>query len=189
MVDSPYGYIGMNHDFTGTVTVSGAGSIWRNTYSVYVGNNGAGALTIADGGTVNADFGLQVAEDSGSTGTLNIGAAATDPAAAAGILDADTLAFGAGAGTLVFNHTDSDYDFATAISGPGTITISPATRSSAPTAPASPAHYVPAAPSASTARSAAASPSMAARSADRARSTAPSASPTARSPPATAPAR
>ncbi len=121
VVDSSYGYIGMNDDSTGTVTVSGAGSIWRNTYSVYVGNNGAGALTIADGGTVNADSGLQVAVNSGSTGTLNIGAAATDPAAAAGILDADTLAFGAGAGTLVFNHTDSDYDFATAISGAGTI--------------------------------------------------------------------
>ncbi len=57
----------------------------------------------------------------GSTGTLNIGAAATDAAAAAGILDADTLTFGAGDGTLVFNHIDTDYDFSTAISGNGAI--------------------------------------------------------------------
>ena len=39
------------------------------------------------------------------TGTLNIGAATGDPAAAAGTLNADTVEFSAGAATLTFNHT------------------------------------------------------------------------------------
>ncbi len=120
-VSNTDGYVGHDSGSTGTVAVSGAGSSWTNSSDLSIGDSGDGVLTIADGGTVDVDRELYVAQYSGSTGTLNIGAAATDPAAAAGILDADTLTFGAGTGTLVFNHTDTDYQFNTAISGNGTI--------------------------------------------------------------------
>ena len=57
------------------------------------------------------------------TGTLNIGAAAGSPAAAPGTLTANTVAFGAGTGLLVFNHTSPYYVFTPAITGCGTIEV------------------------------------------------------------------
>ena len=59
----------------------------------------------------------------GSTGTLNIGAGAGNPAAAPGTLNAPSVAFGAGTGTINFNHTSADYVFAPAISGGGTVNV------------------------------------------------------------------
>ena len=118
------GSIGSGAASTGAVTVAGAGSSWANTNQFYVGESGAGALTVADGGTVSAGGGsgtLTLAANAGSTGTLNIGAATSDTAAAAGTLDAANLAFGNGTGTLVFNHTSSNYQFAAGISGNGAI--------------------------------------------------------------------
>jgi outer membrane autotransporter protein len=52
---------------------------------------------------------------------LNIGAGAGETAAAAGTMTAGSLTFGDGDGSLVFNHTDGAYAFATNISGKGTI--------------------------------------------------------------------
>ncbi|ADZ68957.1 Serine protease, subtilase family [Polymorphum gilvum SL003B-26A1] len=121
MVSNVRGYVGYGPGSTGAVAVTGAGSSWANSSDLYVGYSGDGALTISDGGTVHVDGMMTIARDTGSTGTLNIGAAAGGTAAGAGILDAASLAFGAGAGTLVFNHTDTDYVFGTAISGGGTI--------------------------------------------------------------------
>ncbi len=73
---------------------------------------GTGTLTTVDDGTVSVKSRHFTSPGTaGSTGTLNIGAAATDAAAAAGILDADTLTFVAGAGMLVFNHTDTRLRF------------------------------------------------------------------------------
>src|SRR5690606_19582015 len=46
---------------------------------------------------------------------LNIGASAFGGPAAAGAFDVATLDFGGGSGTLVFNHTDDAYQFATAL--------------------------------------------------------------------------
>ena len=65
---------------------------------------------------------MWIATSAGATGTLNIGAGAssrrrTDQAAS------PALAFGAGAGTLNFNHTSADYVFAPAISGSGTVNV------------------------------------------------------------------
>ena len=45
------------------------------------------------------------------------------PAAAPGTLTAPSVAFGAGTGTINFNHTSADYVFAPAISGPGTVNV------------------------------------------------------------------
>lgn len=80
-----------------------------------VGNGGYGTLTIADGGTVTTPT-VTIADQSGSNGTLNIGAAAGQTAVAAGTLNTTSVSFGNGIGTLVFNHTNADYDFTAAIS-------------------------------------------------------------------------
>ena len=106
----------------GTVTVTGAGSLWSDIAGIRIGNLGTGALTIADSGNVIAPI-VTIAANAGSTGTLNIGAGAGDPAAAPGTLTAPSVAFGAGTGTINFNHTSADYVFAPAISGGGTVNV------------------------------------------------------------------
>jgi len=99
------------------VTVSGPGSQWNNAGDLTVGFNGIGTLTIASAGVVSADSVLIA--NAGSIGTLNIGAAAGQAAAAPGILDTPTVTFGLGTADLVFNHTDTSghYDFAPVITG------------------------------------------------------------------------
>jgi fibronectin-binding autotransporter adhesin len=106
---------------TGSAVVSGAGSSLTAT-TFTVGNSGSGTLTVADRGRAGAGRGrrIEVARNAGSTGTINIGAAAGQTAVAAGALDGD-IHFGAGTGRLVFNHTDSGYSFSNMISGAGAI--------------------------------------------------------------------
>ena len=87
-----------------------------------IGNLGTGTLTIAEGGVVTGPT-VMIATNAGATGTLNIGAGAGDPAAAPGTLTASSVAFGAGTGTINFNHTSADYVFAPAISGNGTVNV------------------------------------------------------------------
>src|SRR5690606_39114643 len=78
------------------------------------------SLTISDRGAVNVGS-VEIAYFSGSSGTVNIGAAAQDVAAVAGQLNAQSIVFGSGTGTLTFNYTDASYLLSAAISGPGTI--------------------------------------------------------------------
>jgi outer membrane autotransporter protein len=106
----------------GTVRVAGAASTWSNSSGVNIGNLGTGTLTIAEGGVVTAPT-IVIATNAGAIGTLNIGAAAGSPAAAPGTLNAPSVAFGAGTGAINFNHTFSDYVFAPAISGNGTVNV------------------------------------------------------------------
>lgn len=118
--------IGNYADGVGAATVSGAGSLWSNAGTLYVGREGKGALTLSDGGEVDVGSGdgtLVVAANAGSTGTVNIGAAADDDPVAPGTLTAGSLLFGDGDGTLVFNHTgaEGDYTFSADIAGDGTI--------------------------------------------------------------------
>lgn len=121
-VSSDNGFIGINAGSQGEVTVAGAGSTWSNAGNLFVGVAGVGELTIADGATVATGGGAtQVAALAGSTGTLNIGAAAGDAAAAPGTLGSGTLAFGSGDGTVVFNHTADGFVFAPSFHGLGTI--------------------------------------------------------------------
>jgi T5SS/PEP-CTERM-associated repeat protein len=107
--------IGNGAGSQGTVTVTGAGSSWINSSGLNIGNSGTGTLTIADSGVVAGP--VTIAANAGATGTLNIGGGAGNPAAAPGRLTAPNIAFGAGTGTINFNHTSSDYLFAPAISG------------------------------------------------------------------------
>jgi T5SS/PEP-CTERM-associated repeat protein len=108
---------------TGAVTVDGVGSTLTVTNGslLVVGDDGIGSLTIANGGVVSASTAIAV--HAGSNGTLNIGAAAGQPAAAPGTLDTTGLIFGLGAGAIVFNHTSSNYVFAPAIQGNGAVNV------------------------------------------------------------------
>jgi outer membrane autotransporter protein len=114
--------IGNGAGSRGSVTVTGAGSSWTDIAGIRIGNFGTGTLTIADGGTVNAPT-VVIAANQGAIGSLNIGAGAGAPAAAPGTLSAPSVAFGAGTGTLNFNHTSASYVFAPEISGNGTVNV------------------------------------------------------------------
>ncbi|TJV24571.1 MAG: autotransporter domain-containing protein [Mesorhizobium sp.] len=122
LVSDATGAIGVTS--SGTAIVTGAGSTWKNSGTFYVGYGGTGTLTVADGGAVSTGNGAGIAHiavQSGSTGTLNIGAAAGQPAVAPGTLQAAEVRFGAGAGTLTFNHTGTGHTFSPAITGAGAI--------------------------------------------------------------------
>ncbi|SFS75581.1 autotransporter-associated beta strand repeat-containing protein/T5SS/PEP-CTERM-associated repeat-containing protein, partial [Sulfitobacter marinus] len=121
-VSSADGTIGKGTNARSTASVTGTGSIWTNTGNLKVGADGTGTLTIADSAVVQASK-VNVARVGMSSGTLNIGAAAGDTAVAAGTLTASTVVFGTGTGKLVFNHTDTDYTFAAAINGAGSVNV------------------------------------------------------------------
>lgn len=103
--------------------VTDVASIWNNSGDVYVGKAGTGTLQIADESVVTIGGTLYIANDAGSTGNVIIGAALGDTALEEGSLTAGAVVFGAGTGTLTFNHTSAGYEFDTPISGNGTIYI------------------------------------------------------------------
>jgi T5SS/PEP-CTERM-associated repeat protein/autotransporter-associated beta strand protein len=117
------GFVGGRSGLTGTVTVDGANSAWTNSGNLTVGYSGTGTLTIRNGGTVAAGGTVRIADQAGSTGTLNIGAASGQAAAAPGTLNASSVVFGAGTGKIVFNHTATNYVFAPSISGAGSVSV------------------------------------------------------------------
>ncbi len=119
------GEINVGWNDVGTLTVSNGGAV-RSSVPMSVGyaTGGKGSLTVTSGGTVTVGGGtgvLQVAQLAGSTGVVNIGAAAGETATSAGTLNVDRVAFGAGTGTLLFNHSDSNYRFGVDVTGSGTI--------------------------------------------------------------------
>ena len=123
-VSNTDGYLGSVAGAIGNARVTGVGSTWNSSASFNVGRAGAGTLTVANGGHVSINGGtglLDVALFTGSTGVLNIGAAAASAAQAAGTVAAGELRFGAGTGSLNFNHTDTAYTFGTRITGAGVL--------------------------------------------------------------------
>lgn len=115
-VSSTHGYLGQEVGSTASMTVNGMGSIWANISDLTVGDKGIGTLTLSSGGAVDVGGALTIAKTAGSFGDLNIG-----NGSAAGILIAPNIQFGAGTGTITFNHTNSNYAFNSAISGLGKI--------------------------------------------------------------------
>src|SRR3546814_8173680 len=104
----------------GAITVSGADGAGSASAldagdELAIASYGTGALTISDGGAVSVGSKAYIGFYADSIGTLTIGAAADEAAAGAGAFDAATLGFRAGDGTLVFNHSDDDYIFSTAL--------------------------------------------------------------------------
>ena len=125
-VTSTAGTIGFSSGSTGAVSVTGTGSTWTSSGNVTVGLAGTGTLTVAGGGAVNVGGGagtVVVADQAGSIGTLNIGAAPGNTAVAPGTLNAAAVQFGAGTGALNFNHTASGYVFAPTITGSGAVNV------------------------------------------------------------------
>ncbi len=80
-------------------------------------------MTLANGGLAYAGNSVRIADEASSVGALNIGGAAGAPAAAPGLLSAPAIFFGAGTGTLNFNHSDlsTAYNFSTTLVGAGTL--------------------------------------------------------------------
>ncbi|MEN3931596.1 autotransporter outer membrane beta-barrel domain-containing protein [Microvirga sp. W0021] len=122
LVSNTFVRMGANPSSASTVLVTGMNSRWINSGNLSVGFSGSASLTVSNSGAVSATT-VYVAEDSGSSGIINIGAAAGIPAVAPGALDTPSLVFGNGDGTLVFNHTDTSgsYHFSPVISGAGQV--------------------------------------------------------------------
>ena len=106
VTSTTYSAIGAVAGSEGAAIVTGVGSIFESRGQLRVGASGTGTLTVSDGGLVSSTGTMFIALNAGSTGTLNIGAASGDAAAAAGQVTAPTIRFGGGTGTLVLNHTD-----------------------------------------------------------------------------------
>ena len=126
-VSSTLGTIGSTASATGSVTVDGTGSSWTNSSTLTVGHGGSGALTISNNAVVTAAS-ARAGVTAGSQGVINIGAAATDAAAAPGSLvltsASPSVTLGS-TGSLVFNHTDASggYLFTPVISGAGRVGV------------------------------------------------------------------
>ncbi|MCV0427296.1 MAG: hypothetical protein K5905_17685, partial [Roseibium sp.] len=118
--------IGNNSGGYGEVIVRGENSTFTSPGAVVVGDEGTGVLTVQDGGSVTLTDGtktITIGKVAGSEGTVNIGSSAGDAAVAAGVIDADTIAFGSGTGTLVFNHTNDNYVVSADLTGTGNLEV------------------------------------------------------------------
>lgn len=110
----------------GYATISGTDSIWQNTAIMTLGAEGRGEITLTDGGTLVTGGILTIAQGADSTGRLNIGASNGETAQSAGYLTGspgNTIFFGSGDGAIVFNHTETLYDFVANIIGIGDINV------------------------------------------------------------------
>jgi autotransporter-associated beta strand protein len=109
--------------------------MWTNT-TLIVGDNATvasfpgtgtgtstGTLTISDGGEVSSTNAIIVGANAGATGTINVGAAVGQSPVAPGTISAPAIQFGAGGGTIVFNHSSTDYVFGTSIQGAGSVEV------------------------------------------------------------------
>lgn len=114
---------------TGEVTVANGGtlSIGQVQYDYQSGSSGDYWYSYYAETAYNGGLGtLYLADEAGSVGIINIGAAAGQAAQGTGSLDIKDIRFGAGEGIIVFNHTDDSgsYIFDTPLisgSGQGTI--------------------------------------------------------------------
>ncbi|MGW6781050.1 autotransporter-associated beta strand repeat-containing protein, partial [Brucella pseudogrignonensis] len=96
----------------GTVLLTGEGSQWDDTGNLDVGGSAVGVLTIADGAYANFNI-LTLGRS--RDGTLNIGGATGEPAAAAGVLDANSIVFGNGSAQINFNHVGAPFILSAAL--------------------------------------------------------------------------
>lgn len=107
----------------GSASITGTGSIWNNSGDLHVAGEGKGELSIAEDALVKVTGTAFIGAAAGSFGIVNIGAALGLAPLSPGKLDTSKVVFGQGNGALVFNHTATDYLFAPAIEGAGTIAL------------------------------------------------------------------
>lgn len=115
--------VGINNP-SADLIVTGAGSRFETIGGLAITNSSAngdrGTITIGDGGVVRVGSGT-LAMGPGNA-TLYIGDFQSLPAGKrAGVLDAAELTFAAASNAVNFNHIDSDYVFATRMSGAGEV--------------------------------------------------------------------
>jgi len=120
VVKDNVGIIGASSTGNGAALVDGAGSQWTTTGNLTVGQSSVGVLTVSNGASVTAGN-VSIGRNASGQGVLNIGAAAGNVAVAPGSITATAVAFGAGSGQVVFNHTSSGLTFATPIIGAGSV--------------------------------------------------------------------
>lgn len=124
--------VAMDPNSQGVMTVSGVGSqVWAKANTAlttptvgnfYVGFNGHGWVTVSNGASLKADNEIRIGYDSMGVGELAVGADSMSAAATAGRIDAASIVFGTGSGSLILNHTDTAYILAANVSGAGKIT-------------------------------------------------------------------
>lgn len=111
--------------FDSLLEVSGSGSVVQASQAggyIQAGYSGRGTIVASDQGTLISNE-VSIAGNAGSVGELAIGAREGDAAKAPGIVQANQVRFGSGTGKLVFNHTDTNYQFSTNIIGAGTVRL------------------------------------------------------------------
>jgi|GEM_PF-239973 len=122
VINGGFAFIGNQAGSNGLITVSGTDTRWNAPTNLFVGFAGTGSLTITDGAVVTGSN-VRVAEEAGSTGTINIGADSLATPTAPGSLNAGNLLLRPGDGRIVFNHNDTsgDYLFSSLITGDGQV--------------------------------------------------------------------
>lgn len=111
---------GPNSTWTISDTQSVPGGTSQGLWLGLAGGASTASLTIADGGTVNINATGRTV-NVGNTSAINIGAAAANPAAAAGTLNANGVSFAGAGSVLNFNHTSTGHLFSPGVTGPGTV--------------------------------------------------------------------
>lgn len=111
---------GVQVDSSGTTLVDGAGSsliIASSEEVSQLGIFGDAVLTVSNGGSVSSAGTMLVGQTDFSSATINIGAAADEEATAAGTFAVGHIIFGGGDSKVIFNHTDTDFEFASVMAG------------------------------------------------------------------------
>ncbi|WP_349961485.1 autotransporter domain-containing protein [Rhizobium sp. ZPR3] len=106
----------------GAVNVTGEGSVLSVDDRLTVGNAGNASLTLSGGSTLSASS-LTIAAQTSSTASVNVGAALGQTATGAATLDVDTIHFGSGDGSLVFNFGGAAQTLAATIDGNGSLYV------------------------------------------------------------------
>jgi len=106
--------IGKESSGNGSVTVRDQATILTKQEPLVVGKAGTGTMTLASGAVIKPEFPsdapqlVELAAESGSAGTLNIGEGG-EP----GLLEVAGIDGGAGTAVINFNHNSPDYHFST----------------------------------------------------------------------------
>jgi T5SS/PEP-CTERM-associated repeat protein/autotransporter-associated beta strand protein len=96
--------IGEQVDSTGSITVTGSGSEFSPSGTVYIGESGTGSLTVSSGGTVAlTGNSVYIGNNAGSAGTVTISGAGTSMSNASAAITVGE----SGSGTLVIDGTGS----------------------------------------------------------------------------------
>ncbi|MGY2041483.1 autotransporter outer membrane beta-barrel domain-containing protein [Pseudomonas pergaminensis] len=115
--------LGTGSNSVGELLVSGDGSTVNATGVTVVGKGGVGMLTLQNKGQLTTDK-LVLADIAGSIGVLYVGSSDINAPSEAGLLNAtEGVWLGDGDGGIVFNHITSDYEFAAAIKGDGSVLV------------------------------------------------------------------